>query len=51
MKTKSLLTLAVLTAVTTFGLTVSANTTNPTVTETVANVASQLLVTKVTSLQ
>ena len=41
MKTKSLLTLAVLTAVTTFGLTVSANTTNPTVTETVANVANE----------
>lgn len=36
MKTKSLLTLAVLTAVTTFGLTVSANTTNSTVTD-VAN--------------
>ena len=39
MKTKSLLTLAVLTA-TTFGLTVSANTTNPTVTETVTDVAN-----------
>ena len=36
MKTKSLLTLAVLTAATTFGLTVSANTTNSTVTD-VAN--------------
>lgn len=47
MKTKSLLTLAVLTTVTTFGLTVSANTTNSTVTD-VANQPIKFKTTTVT---